>query len=64
MVKINGTQFDISSTILSDYLRQADYDTKTIAVEINEEIVPKSLYDKTVLNDGDVAEIVNFVGGG
>jgi len=35
-----------------------------IAVERNEEIVPKAKYAETVLADGDVVEVVNFVGGG
>jgi len=35
-----------------------------IAVEINGEIIKKSDYDKTVLNDGDKIEVVSFVGGG
>ena len=34
------------------------------AVELNEEILPKAEYAETVLKDGDVLEIVNFVGGG
>jgi len=64
MVKINGAQFELNGTTIGDYIKQSHFDPKTIAVEINEEIVPKSLYDNTVLKDGDTVEIVNFVGGG
>ncbi len=35
-----------------------------VAVELNREIVSKSAYDRTMLEDGDRLEIVNFVGGG
>ena len=35
-----------------------------IAVERNGEIVPRRTYGETVLQDGDVLEIVSFVGGG
>jgi sulfur carrier protein len=35
-----------------------------IATEINGEIIPKSKYEKIVINDGDKIEIVSFVGGG
>lgn len=35
-----------------------------IAVERNKEIVPKSGYETTVLQDGDVLEIITFIGGG
>ncbi len=37
---------------------------RKIAVERNLEIVPKSAYSKTQLNEGDRIEIVQFVGGG
>ncbi len=37
---------------------------KRIAVERNGEIVPKSRYPETVLNDDDRLEIVIAVGGG
>ena len=35
-----------------------------VAVERNEEIVKKSSYAETVLNDGDALEVVSFMGGG
>ena len=46
------------------YLEENNYPLERIAVEINEEIVPKSQYDTVVLNDGDTVEVVSFVGGG
>jgi thiamine biosynthesis protein ThiS len=39
-------------------------DTRKIAVERNEEIVPRSQYAETSLASGDRLEIVHFVGGG
>ena len=39
-------------------------DRRKVAVERNEAIVPRSLYDETVLADGDSLEIVHFIGGG
>jgi sulfur carrier protein len=35
-----------------------------IAVEINHEVVAKACHAETVLREGDVVEIINFVGGG
>ena len=64
MVKINGTELDIAGKTVAQYLDTADYSRSRIAVERNGEIVPKPEYDSTVLNDGDVVEIVSFVGGG
>ena len=46
------------------YLEEASYDLARIAVECNGEIVPKRVYGETVLKDGDVLEVVSFVGGG
>ncbi len=64
MVKINGEERDLAGVTLADYLAGGGYDARRVAVERNEEIVPKSRYAQTVLADGDCIEIVNFVGGG
>lgn len=64
MVKINGEILDIAGKTLADYLTSINYDFKRIAVERNGYIVPKAQYGETVLIDGDIVEIVNFVGGG
>ena len=64
MVKINGENLDIAGKTLEEYLEMANYNPKTIAVECNGEIVPKSQYHQTVLHSGDVIEVVSFVGGG
>ena len=37
---------------------------KRVAVELNENIVPRVKYSETFLEDGDTLEIVRFVGGG
>jgi thiamine biosynthesis protein ThiS len=39
-------------------------DGRKVAVERNLEIVPRSAYEKTALEDGDRIEIVHFIGGG
>ena len=64
MVKINGVQMDIVGSTLAQYLATTNYDPKRIAVERNGEIVPKSQYEQTVLEDEDSLEVVSFVGGG
>ena len=58
MVKINGKEYQYGNKQLTAVLKAR------IAVEINEEIVPKVCYDATVLKDGDIVEVVSFVGGG
>lgn len=64
MITVNGTPLDIAGQTLSGYLATTTYNPKRIAAERNGEIIPKSQYDSTLLQDGDVLEIVSFVGGG
>lgn len=37
---------------------------RKIAVERNREVVPKSVYHETVLENHDTLEIIHFIGGG
>ena len=64
MLTINGQSVDAAGKTVAEYLAEAGFNTVRIAVERNEEIVPKAKYAETVLADGDVVEVVNFVGGG
>lgn len=64
MIKINGKIFEDKQVNLTDYLNANAYKKEFIAIELNGNILPKSLYDSTVLQDGDRVEIVSFVGGG
>ncbi len=62
---INGEQKRFPAPInVAELLNALELEPKKIAVERNLEIVPKSLYGKTALADGDRIEIVQFVGGG
>ena len=45
-------------------LAELGLDTRKVAVERNEEIVPRSAYATTRLEAGDSLEIVHFIGGG
>ncbi len=64
MVMINGEEKEAAGMTISEYLLKNDYNVLQIVVERNEEIVPKATYDEVMLADGDVVEIVHFVGGG
>ena len=63
MLRINGEEKDVAGQALADYLSSAGYNAARVVVEINEAIVPRDRYG-TVLRDGDVVEIVCFMGGG
>lgn len=64
MICINGKKIENNEILLSAYLEENGINPQRIAVELNGEILPKMQYSNTVLKDGDVVEIVNFVGGG
>lgn len=65
MLFINGTETQLEGPVsVSGYLEAHGYKESQIAVELNEEILPKAAYAKTMLKDGDVMEIVQFMGGG
>lgn len=64
LVYINGCEQAANGKSVADVLDEMNIDIRTIAVELNEEIVSKGDYDSTTLKDGDVLEVVSFVGGG
>ena len=64
MAKINGEIVKIDNVSILDYLKENGYNPLMVAVEINEEIVPKTTFDSHLIKDEDTVEIVSFVGGG
>ena len=65
MIIVNGKEINLTEdTTVAEYLEQNQYQVKRIAVEMNEEILPKYSYSETMLKDGDRLEVVTFVGGG
>ncbi len=64
MVKLNGEICKSDGKTIAEVLNELGFSNQKVAVEINEQILPKSKYNKTVLKDGDKVEIVCFVGGG
>ena len=64
VIKVNQNFVDAAGKTLAEYLGTTSYDIKRIAVEINGQIVPKAEYAGTLLKDGDVVEVVSYVGGG
>ena len=64
MVRINGGSYDYVGLSVTEMLERMGFSTSRIAVEINEDIVPKASYSSTVLKDDDTVEVVSFVGGG
>ena len=63
MITVNGEKMNFSGTV-SQLLEVLEYNEKRVAVELNYNIVSKSIYGNTEISDGDTIEIVRFVGGG
>ncbi len=64
-VTINGETKELENDLtVAELLIEIDTPAVGVAVEINREIVSRSLHATTCLQDGDVLEIVKMVGGG
>ena len=64
-VTVNGEARTLrGATTVAALLAAIGLDTRKVAVERNEEIVPRSAYAATLLAEGDALEIVHFIGGG
>ena len=66
---LNGEQREFQPTAggrlsVQGLLTELGLDQRKVAVERNEEIVPRSRYLETWLASGDQLEIVHFIGGG
>lgn len=63
-VLLNGNAYSIETACTIDELiSKLKLDGK-FAVEINQNIIPRSEYSSTQLKSGDTIEIVNAIGGG
>ena len=62
---INGEARRVAGVAdIAGLVAELGLDARKVAVERNLEIVPRSLYARTPIADGDRIEIVSFVGGG
>lgn len=63
-ITLNGEIRRAEAGSIADLVRSLDLDPAKVAVERNGLIVPRSTLAEVPLGDGDVLEIVHFVGGG
>jgi len=62
---INGEiRENILATSLQELLEELGIISGRVAVEVNTQVIKKSDYEGFRINDGDIVEIVSFVGGG
>ena len=64
-VTINGRQEALADGLsVANILATRQLQPIRVAVEINEQIVPRKRFGETTVKEGDRIEIVTFVGGG
>lgn len=66
-LKINGKQQEIkdqNSFSLAKLIEVKGLNCKSIVVEYNHEIISQQEWEKVILKQDDIIEIVSFVGGG
>jgi sulfur carrier protein len=64
-IQLNGKKITIKQKVyLSNLLDRYKLDKKKIAIELNGAIIPKQLYEKKLLKNNDIIEVVHFIGGG
>lgn len=62
---VNGEPRELrEGATVAALLEEIGLSARKVAVERNAEIVPRSLYARTALAEGDALEIVHFIGGG
>lgn len=62
---LNGKPHKLTTgATIADLLEQLDLTGRRIALELNEDIVPRSQYESQRLAAGDRVEIVHAIGGG
>lgn len=63
---LNGRHEELpgNEATLAELLARPEWSGRPVIVEHNGEIVAKSRYAEVRLSDGDVVELVHFVGGG
>lgn len=64
-IQLNGEPTEVpSNATIADLLDQLSITGKRLAVEVNEDIVPRSRHSEFTLSPGDRVEVVHAIGGG
>lgn len=65
IITVNGEPRDLADgASVTDLLARLGFDPAVTVVERNADIVERATYGDTTLAEGDVLELVRFVGGG
>jgi thiamine biosynthesis protein ThiS len=65
VITLNGERHELDAPVtVAALLAHLGIDSRRVAVEHNLVIVKRAAFEEVVIRDGDVVEVVNFVGGG
>lgn len=64
-IQLNGESFEVpDDESVAALLTRLDLTGRRVAVELNQDIVPRSQHAATLLSEGDQIEVVHAIGGG
>lgn len=64
-IQLNGEPLEVpDNATVADVLEQLSITGRRLAVEVNEDIVPRSTHAEFRLSPGDRIEVVHAIGGG
>lgn len=61
---LNGEDRDVEADTVERLVAELGLANTRVAVEVNRAIVRRASWAETALNEGDLVEVVHFVGGG
>lgn len=65
LVQVNGESMELpDGATIAALIERLTLTGKRLAVEVNEDIVPRSQHPEFSLNEGDRVEVVHAIGGG
>jgi len=65
VITLNGERRELDAPVtITALLEHLGIDSRRVAVEHNMVILKRAAFDEVVVREGDVVEVVNFVGGG
>jgi len=64
-INLNGNPHQLlPNTTITQLISDLDLTGKRIAVELNQQIISRSQYSATIINENDTIELVQAIGGG
>jgi len=64
-INVNGDTLELAeNATLTELVKQMSLEGKLYAIEVNEDIVPRSEHPQFSLHENDIVEVVQAIGGG